>query len=122
MKVKSKQFVVAILVGAIIGALISVFTNSGGWATIISVTLAAYLAKVSSPKEGAIVGSITIIPIGIYAIALANIQTKALETRGILATIPFLLLGFLIIIGIGALFGLIIGKIFQLTKSRKWMM
>ncbi len=119
MKIKSKKFILSTLAGMIIGLLVSIFLRPTCWGPIVGVFIAAYLNKVSSPKEGAIVGAIVLTPIGIYATFQALIQTDVQDDTGILATILIFILANVLVPGIGALYGLIIGKLFQLTKDKK---
>jgi peptidoglycan/LPS O-acetylase OafA/YrhL len=119
MKLKSKRTFLALLVGVIIGVLITFFITPRSLGTIIGVAIGAYLAKVKSPKQGAIFGAIILIPIGIFLCIIANMQTKTIESLGWLKTIPYLLLVVAILSGIGALYGLLIGKIFQVINRGK---
>lgn len=118
MSLKSKPTIFSILAGIIVGLLISIFLKPTCWGPLIGVFVAAYLAKVSSPKEGAIIGAIVSLPIGIYALLQIPSQAIAKTTLGLLGNIAGLVLGLLFVSGIGALYGLIIGKLFQFTKTK----
>jgi hypothetical protein len=118
MNIKSKQFIFALLVGITAGLLITVFYGQIGWGAIIGAIAAARLANVSTPKEGAVVGAITILTIEIYATILAAIQTNGLNNHGLFATLTLFFISLLKITGIGALYGLVIGKLFQFTKDK----
>lgn len=118
MNFKSKQFILAMLSGIVVGVLASIFLKPMCWGVIAGVVVAAYFSKVSSPKDGAIVGAIVLVPISMYVFTLAAIQSNASEKLGTLGSI--LVFFFMIIFssGIGALFGLAIGKLFQATKGK----
>lgn len=119
MNLKSKQIIFSILAGMIVGLLVSVFLKPTCWGPLVGVFVAAYSAKVSSPKEGAIIGAIVLIPIGIYTFLQLPAELWAKNTSGILGNIVGLVLGLLLVSGIGALYGSIIGKLFQITKDKK---
>ena len=119
MNIKSKQFFFSILAGMFVGLLVSIFLKPTCWGAVTGVFVAAYMAKVSSPKEGAIVGAIVLVPIAIYGTIQAAFQTNVVDEMGIFTTILVFLLVVVLISGIGALYGLVIGKLFQLTKNKK---
>jgi len=119
MILKSKQTIFSILAGIIVGLLVSIFLKPTCWGPAVGVFFAAYLAKVSSPKEGAIIGTIVLLPIGIYAFLQIPAEAIAKTTIGIFGNIIGLIAGLLLAAGIGALYGLIIGKLFQITKEKK---
>jgi len=116
---KSKQFFFSILAGIIVGLLVSIFLKPMCWGAIVGVFAAAYLAKVSSPKDGAIVGAIVLVPISIYTFSLGIAQSSVTEKMGITGIFLVFILGVISESGIGALFGLIIGKLFQITKDKR---
>ena len=107
------------LTGMIIGLLASVFLRPTCWGPLIGVFVASYLGNVSSPKEGATIGAIVLVPIGIYAAWQYSTQTIAENLTELIGNIVGLVLGILLGSGIGAVYGLIIGKLFQLTKNNK---
>ena len=119
MILKSKQTIFSIFAGIIVGLLISIFFKPTCLGPLVGVFVGAYLAKVSSPKEGAIIGAIVLLPIGIYTYLQIPSEAIAKTTVGILGNIVGLVLGLLLVSGIGALYGLIIGKLFQITKKEK---
>ena len=119
MIIKSKQFIFSMLAGMIVGLLVSIFLKPTCWGAATGVFVAAYLAKVSSPKEGALVGAIVLVPIAVYGMIQAAFQTNVIDEIGMFATILVFLLVVVLISGIGALYGLIIGKLFQVTKGKK---
>ena len=118
MNIKSKQTIFSILAGMIVGLLVSIFLRPTCWGPLIGVFVAAYLAKVSSPKEGAIIGAIVLVPIGIYALLQIPVEAIAGTTVGKLGNLVGLVLGILLVSCVGALYGLIIGKLFQVTKNK----
>ncbi len=119
MNIPSKRSIFSILAGTMIGLLVSIFLSPNCWGLLIGVSVATYLAKVSSPKEGAIVGTIALAPIGLYlALQIAISQGFANEPLHILGNVLGLLVVFLFICAIGAIYGLILGKLFQLIKNK----
>ena len=119
MIIKSKQFIFSILAGMIVGLLVSIFLKPTCWGAVTGVFVGAYLAKVSSPKEGALVGAIVLVPIAVYGMIQPAFQTNVIDEIGMFATILVFLLVVVLISGIGALYGLVIGKLFQVTKDKK---
>jgi hypothetical protein len=115
---KSKQFIFSILAGIIVGLLASIFLKPMCWGAIAGVFVAAYLAKVSSPKDGAVVGAIVLMPISIYTFSLGIVQSSMTEKMGITGIFLVFILGVVSESGIGALLGLIIGKLFQTIKDK----
>ena len=112
MILKSKRTIFSILAGIIVGVLICIFLTPTFWASLVGVFVAAYFAKVASPKEGAIIGAIVVVLIGrIYTF----LEFHAFAKTPI--SIAGAVVGLLLIAGAGALNGLIIGKLFQITKE-----
>jgi prepilin signal peptidase PulO-like enzyme (type II secretory pathway) len=119
MNITSKRSVFSILAGTVIGLLVSIFLRPNCWGLLIGVSVAAYLAKVSSPKEGAVVGTIALAPIGLYlALQTAMSQGFADEPIHILGNVVGLLVVFLFICALGTLYGLVLGKLFQLIRNK----
>ena len=121
MNIRSERSTFALLVGMTVGVLASIFMTPTWWGPILGVFAGATLAEVTSPKDGAIVGAIALIPIGIYITIQTAIQINALQSLGILATIPFFCIAIMVLTFLGALYGLAIGKLFQITKDKKLM-
>ena len=118
MKIKSKQTIFSILAGMIVGLLVFIFLRPTCWGPLVGVFVAAYFAKVSSPKEGAIIGAIVLIPIGMYGILQIPADETTNDTASTIGTIVGMLLGLGLLSGIGALYGMIIGKLFQMKKDK----
>ena len=108
MKIKSKQFILAMLIGMMVGLLLTIFIRPVDLGAVIAVFAAVYLAKVSSPKEGALVGGIVLIPTGIYVTIQVAILNKELEIFGLPVTILIGFITLLLMSGLGALIGLIV--------------
>src|SRR5215207_3290414 len=102
----------------IVGLLVSVFLRPTCWGPLVGVFVAAYFAKVSSPKEGAIIGAIVLIPIGMYGVLQFPADETTNDTASTIGTIVGMLLGLVLLSGIGALYGMIIGKLFQMKKDK----
>ncbi len=77
MEIKSRRFIIAILVGMLVGLAITIYLQPACVGAVISVIVSAYLAKAASPKDGAIVGAITLVPIGTYLGLWAILQVKS---------------------------------------------
>jgi hypothetical protein len=118
MNITSKRSIFSILVGIIIGVLVSMFLRPTCLAPLIAVFVAVYAAKVSTPKEGAKIGAIVLLPIGIYWYLQLPALIIAKDSVGKLGNLVGVLLGLLFISGVGALYGLMLGKLFQITKSK----
>jgi hypothetical protein len=88
MNIRSERSTFALLVGMTVGVLASIFMTPTFWGPILGVFAAATLAEAASPKDGAIIGAMTLIPIGIYITIQTAIQINALQRLGILVTIP----------------------------------
>ena len=118
MSITSKRSIFSVLGGVIVGLLVYTFLRPTCWGPIVGVFLAAYLAKVSSAKEGALIGALVLAPMGIYSSLQTLLQTTANPDRSILV-IPFaIILVVVLASGLGALYGSVIGKLFQLTKDK----
>ncbi|MGA7604807.1 MAG: hypothetical protein WCA79_02705 [Anaerolineales bacterium] len=98
--------------------MITILIQTSFWGALIGLIVAAYLANVSFPKEGAIVGAIIVIPDGVRHFVQAAIQLRYLDKHGLLATLLVFLVGAMLVSGIGAVNGLIIGKLFQTGKKK----
>jgi hypothetical protein len=87
----------------------------------MGVGVAVYLAKASSSKGGAIIGAIVLLPIGI----IFSIQSLYLqETQyhlGVFTKVLFTIVGIMICSIVGALYGMILSKLFQKVNSRKFI-
>jgi len=109
---KSKQTIFSILAGIIIGVLICIFLTPTFWGPLVGVFVAAYFAKAASPKEGAIIGAIVVVLVGrIYT--FLQFHTFAKTPISIAGAV----VGLLLIAGVGALNGLIVGKLFQTARE-----
>ena|SRR5215211_2589514 len=117
MKITSKRSIFSILVGIIVGVLVSVFLRPTCLGPLIAAFVATFLAKVSTPKEGAKIGAIVLLPIGIYWYLQLPALIIAKDTVGKLGNLSGLLVGLLFLSGVGALYGLLLGKLFQMTKN-----
>ena len=118
MNITSKQSVLSILVGIIVGLLVFIFLRPSCWGPLIGVFVAAILAKVTTPKHGAIVGMIVLAAIGLYSsVQIAMTQGLANDPIKLLANLLGLFIGLLVFCGVGALYGLMLGKLFQLTRK-----
>jgi hypothetical protein len=120
MNITSKRSIISILVGIIVGLLVFIFLRPACWGPLIGGFVTVVFAKVSSPKQGALVGTIVLAPIGLYScLQTALTHQFADDPVKLFANILGLVLAFLLFCGVGALYGLILGKLFQLTKKNK---
>jgi hypothetical protein len=105
-------------VGIFIGLLETAFVAPNGWAFVAGIMAASTLASVSCPREGAIVGTIVMLPVGLATILLQP-QVQALEPSA--STLVILgaasTLGVVVFGAAGALSGLGIGKLLEITKE-----
>ena len=118
MNIKPKRFILSTLAGIFIGLLLSILVRPICLAPIIGVFVAASLANASSPKEGAIIGAIVLVPIYIYTVMQVASQGIADNPVGIFGNLLGICLSFVLFSGIGALYGSILGKLFQLIKNK----
>jgi hypothetical protein len=118
MSLTSKRSIFSILTGIIVGALVSTFIRPTCWGPLIAVLAATYVANVSTPKEGARIGAIVLLPIGVYWYLQMPSLFTATNSTGMLGNLLGLVLGLLLISGVGALYGLILGKLLQLRKNK----
>ena len=121
MKIRSKRFLFAILTGTTVGLLITIFTPPTCLGALAGIAVSIYLTKAETPKDGAIIGTIIMVPIGLCITILLNQQTRTTEQYGIIGSIPIFLLTTAFASGIGALFGLIIGFMVQKAKAKNWI-
>jgi len=117
MKYTSKRTILAILAGALIGIALILFVRLVCWGQILGVAVAAYLANVSSPREGAVVGAIVLVPVAMVGV----FPTIAHQTELDELSIPLFLLSIffasLFAGAVGAVYGLVLGKLFEKRKK-----
>jgi uncharacterized membrane protein len=118
MNLRSKRAVLSILSGMIAGLLMAIFFKPVCWGPLVGVLIGAYLAKVSSPQEGAIVGAIVVVPIGIYAFMQIPADASSKTTFDIIRNVLGLFLGLGLVAAAGALYGSIVGMLFQAIKKK----
>ena len=118
MNIASRRFIGAIIAGIFIGLLEAAFVAPSIWAFAAAIMAASKLASVSCPREGAVVGAIVMLPVGLATILLQP-QVQALEPSastlailGAASTLGVVAFGIA-----GALSGLGIGKLLQITKE-----
>jgi hypothetical protein len=121
MEIKSRRFIIAILVGMLVGLAITIYLQPACVGAVISVIVSAYLARAASPKDGAIVGAITLVPIGTYLGLWAILQVKATQGIGLPGAVFNFLLTLILASAIGALYGLVIGLLLRIAKERMWI-
>jgi hypothetical protein len=120
-KIKSKRVFLGTLVDIVIGVLVTIFIRPSCWGPIVGVILSVFLANLESLKSSAIVGAITMIPIGICGSLLTNQQTKFLEHISPWLIIPIFIFAVALDAGIGSLYGLVIGFLMKKVKERNWV-
>ncbi len=118
MYIKSKRSIFSILIGVLFCSFLYLVIQPPGWGPIIGVFVAASLANVSSPKEGAIIGAIVLAAIGGVAAIRGSFQTHIVDELGILGTVLVSFISAIFVAIIGAVYGLIIGKLFQFIKKK----
>jgi len=119
MEVKSWQFLFSILAGIAAGLLILFLVKPFYWGLLVGLLLATYLSGAASPREGALVGLIVLPPLGIYFMIEASLQ---LNMQSKMEQLPYILLWCLMVVllfVLGAVFGLLSGKLFQLLREKK---
>ena len=121
MNFKSRRIWLAIFAGMVIAVLVTIFIRPSCLGIIIGVIVSIYLAKAESPKVGALIGAITVLPTGVYITFFVSTQTKAIHYLGLVKSIPFLLLDMIFLSGIGALYGLVIGLLLRKVKDKNWI-
>lgn len=109
------------IIGMVVGTLVTIFIRPTCLGPLAGILTASYFAKISSPKEGAIIGSIVMIPIGLYAMFQGAVQTMALDNLSFIEILFYSSIGVLMLCIFGALSGLLIGKLFQLAKNNKFI-
>ena len=120
MVLKSRRFALSLLTGAFTGIVLVIFLRPACWAVFFGVFIACYLARASTLKDGAIVGAIVMIPIGISPTVVTIMQSGMPEDVNFLTSMSSVLLGIALTSGIGAVAGLVIGKILEISKDRIW--
>jgi hypothetical protein len=117
---KSKRVWLGILAG------IAVTVTTGFFrltclSVFLGVIVAAYVSQVSGPKQGAVVGAIVILPLGV--LYLLQMQTEVIYgfAHFPATTILQLLLVPLLFAAVGALFGAIMGLIIRALKGKQLM-
>ena len=115
---KSQRFGFAILVGIVLNLAFTLFIQIACWGPMISVLVAAYLARVTTPKDGALSGAIVFIPSSMVLVIKTIVQSNTVSEVGLPLTVVAGLIGLLFGTGLGGLFGFIVGKIFELAKDK----
>lgn len=110
MKIKSKQFGLALLAGVGVGLLVAILSGGGAWGSILSVVVATYLARVGSAKEGAVVGAIASLPPGLYLLVVLMVRSLPGEPQDPLTLVYSFALSAAFIAALGAGLGLLIGR------------
>jgi len=110
----------ALLAGMLVGVLVSTFIRPTCWGPILGVLLSCFLAKVDSLRHGALLGSITTVPIALYASLPSALQTLSQENLSPILNILALLLAALFAAGLGALYGVASAFLLQETRKRNW--
>ena len=118
MSYTSGRFGFAILAGIVLNLAFTFFIKIACWGPIISIVLAAYLAGVRTPKEGAITGAIVFIPSSIVIIIQTIMQSNTVDEIGLPLAIVAGSIGVLFGMGLGGLFGFMIAKLYQLAQDR----
>jgi hypothetical protein len=120
MILKSKRFALALLAGAFTGIVLVIFLRPACWAVFFGVFIASYLARASTLKDGAMVGAIVMIPIGISPTVVTIMQSGMPENVDFITSMSSMLLGIALMSGIRAVAGLIIGKMLEISKNKIW--
>lgn len=115
---KVQRFSFAILVGIVLNLLFTFFIQIACWGPAVSVLLAAYLARAATPKEGAVTGAFVFLPSSAVLVIQTIRLDNPVDSIGLPLTLIAAILALLTGIGLGGLFGLVIGKLFQVLKDR----
>jgi len=118
MNIKSKRFVFALLFGLIVSLLITILVRPACSGFLIGVVVTAFMAGVSSPRDGAIIGVLVAIPTEIYVFMQTYQQTSLDNIFIILGVISGVDLLLIIFSGLGVFYGMIVGKLIQHIKSK----
>lgn len=117
MRSKLQRFVIAVLAGIIFNVAFTFFIRIACWGPLISVILAAYLAGVSTPKDGALTGEIVFMPSSSVIIIQTMNRMNTVSEIGLPLTIVAGFIGFSVGSLLGGLFGLVVGKFFEMEKD-----
>jgi hypothetical protein len=118
MKINSKPFLLAALAGIVVSFIIFAILGVPCIAPILGITVASYVAKVVTPKDGAMMGAIVPIPLWvyfIYQIAQASLPGLSRPDPYTIFVIGSLLI--FLLSTLGSFYGLIIGGIFRATRG-----
>ncbi len=122
MIITSKRFLLALLAGIALSLLITVLLPKAGCLGFMTgVLVSILLAKTGTPKKDTLIGTITVIPAGLYVIYYTNLQTKSIENYGLLGSLPAILITVFLIMGMGALVGLVLGFVIRKTNAGNWV-
>jgi hypothetical protein len=114
MKTNSKTFVLGALAGMVVSFIIYVIFDVLCLAPILGITVACYVAKVVTPKDGAITGAIVPIPLWIYFIFQIAETSLYLNPDAVYMIGSFLII---LVSMLGSFYGLIMGGIFRSTRG-----
>ena len=122
MIIKSKRLLLALFAGMVLSLLITILLpKTGCLGFMAGVLVSILLAKTGTPKKDTLLGAMTVIPAGLYIIYYTNLQTMTIQNLGLLRSLPGILLTVLLVLGLGALIGLILGFVIRKTNAGNWI-
>jgi hypothetical protein len=117
MSYRSQRFSFAILVGIVLNLAFTFFIQIACWGPMISVIVAAYLTRLTNPKEGTVIGAIVFLPSSVVLVIQTITRTDTVGEIGLLLTILAGFIGVGFGVGLGGLFGFLVGKIFDFQRT-----
>lgn len=112
LEIKSRRTLLAILAGVIAGLFLTIFMKPGFWGILLGVFVSVVLARVASLKGRALVGAITATPIGLFVVIM--IYMGSIRLLNLLAVM-------VLMAGLGALCGLLVGLVLRLIKAKNFI-
>jgi hypothetical protein len=112
MSYRSQRFSFAILVGIVLNLAFTFFIQIACWGPMISV-----MTRLTNPKEGTVIGAIVFLPSSVVLVIQTITRTDTVGEIGLLLTILAGFIGVGFGVGLGGLFGFLVGKIFDFQRT-----
>ncbi len=118
---RSKRSIIAVLSGVCVCLFLTSVARPTCFGFILGILVATSIAHVSSPKEGALLGSLVPVPAGILATwpALKEAIQKAQSPGGWILLILSEMIVILFFLGLGGILGYICGKVLASLSKKE---
>ncbi len=120
MDFKSKRTWLGILAGMVVTVVCGLLRFSC-WGVLLGVSAGAYVADISSPKQGAVMGALSMLPLGVVYLFQMQQQVVYDFNHFPLITIVQIIALPILFAALGALLGTLTGFGFRAAKRKQYM-